>query len=127
MMVDYIFTYLEDREVYASSAAEQAQLETAIRQFLHDNGIGENQTGTYYRQYVQRQLERIDTEDLKSYFCAYPKIREIRQILVESRESVLPISRRKQLCALLETLHCMGLGDKYVPAVEIKLLLGRMV
>ena len=124
-MLAFIFEYLKNREMRALSAAERMKLERAIQLFLYDNGIGENQADEYFRQYVKRQLDRIDTDHLKQYWQAYPKIRKIRQIIVESRESVLPDSRKKQLEDLVDGLTDMGLGDKYLPAAEIEQILGR--
>lgn len=101
-------------------------LEKGIAQYLEENGIGQEEKREYYLKYVDNHLHLIDDTDLKQYFLMYPVISQVKQIAIEkSWDGMIPENRVSELRSLMSLLYDSGLGDKYVPAVEVKEILGR--
>jgi len=126
-MIDYILDYMEEKGISADSAEENADLTAGIRLYLRENGISEEESGDYFRKYVDRHLGIIDAADLKSYFLMYPVISRVNQITIEYKtDGTVPSDRANDLYRCMEQLYLQGIGDKYVPATEIKEILGRL-
>lgn len=124
-MREFILEYMEHRGAYAENADEQKVLDVGIKKYLYENGIGEKEKRIYYRNYVQRHLKIIEDSELKRYFMMYPVISEVHQICIEFRESgKVSEERKKDLRKNMGRLYRQGLGDRYVPAIEIKALIG---
>lgn len=124
-MIEYIFDCLANLGIYAASQNEQELLEIGIAKYLLENGIEESDTGEYYKNYVNSHLQKISVTDLKSYFLNYSLISDVNQIVMEFMcDGVIPEERKNFLYQLMEKLHSCGLGEKYVPIVEIKQILG---
>ena len=124
-MTDYILDLLADRGICASSRQEQERLEEGIAAYLLENGIREDASGAYYEKYVREQLASVAPGDLKAYLENYGLIRDAVQIAVEFRcDGSLPEERKRTLYRLLEDLHACGLGERYVPAAELRQALG---
>lgn len=77
-MLDYILDYLEQKNTTASTQDEQINLERGIKRYLLENGIDENATGEYYKQFLKAHLNLILPEDLKNYFLNYGERRTYR-------------------------------------------------
>jgi len=123
-MTEYVLNYLSDRGIQVSDQNEQEKLEQGIRMFLLENGINEVNENEYYRKYVERKLSIIDQVDLKKYFIHYMLISEVNQIVIEfNSDGKLSPSRKADLYRLMGKLHEAGLGEKYVPADEVGLIL----
>ncbi len=126
-MIEYLLNYMAMQGVYASSQREQELLESGIDRYLLENGIGKNDTGEYYRKYLGRHLKTISLTDLKSYFMNYSLISDVNQIVIEYQsDGEIPEERKKDLYQLMEKLHSCGLGEKYIPIIEVKQILGRL-
>ena len=126
-MIEYLLDYMADRGVYASSQREQELLESGIGRYLLESGIGENDTGEYYKKYVDGHLKVISAADLKPYFLNYPLISDVNQIVIEYQsDGELTEVRKKELYRLMEKLHFCGLGEKYIPIIEVKQILGKL-
>ena len=124
-MMDYILDYIESKGISAINQEEQESIEKGIRLYLLENGIEENQTGEYYRQYISRRLNLINKDDLKKYFIGYPLMSDVTQIVMEYQaDGKLPDERVAELRKKMGLLFDSGLGDKYVPAMEIHQILG---
>ena len=125
-MINFILDYLEDRGVYAASRQEQRTLEAGISEFLEENGIRPDETRTYHRRYAAKLLDRVAGSDLKSYLLHYHLLRRINQIIIEVRAGkTVTGAQRTGLYQAMEQLHRAGLGEKYVPIVEIRQILGK--
>ena len=126
-MIEYILDYLANQGVYAATQGEQEQLEAGIARCLQENGIEDGSTGNYYQKYIRDHLQKIATADLKAYFLHYDLLSDVNQIAIEYRcDGELPAERVKTLYQLMEKLHASGLGEKYVPIIEIKQILGNL-
>lgn len=126
-MLDYILDYLEQKNATASTQDEQINLERGIKRYLLENGIDENATGEYYKQFLKSYLNLILPEDLKSYFLNYGEISEINQIVLEFiNDGKITDQRKKNLYELLDKLYRCGLRDKYIPITEVKQMLGKL-
>lgn len=126
-MIDFILEYMTNKGTCAVCQTEQEELERGISQYLLENGIGTDDNGEYYRQYVSRNLGIINTDDLKSYFINYSIISDVKQIVIECQsDENVPDERKEALYQMMERLYKCGLGNKYVPAMEIKQILGKM-
>lgn len=126
-MLDYILDYLEQKNTTASTQDEQINLERGIKRYLLENGIDENATGEYYKQFLKSHLNLILPEDLKSYFLNYGEISEINQIVLEFiNDGKITEQRKKNLYELLDKLYRCGLRDKYIPIMEVKQMLGKL-
>lgn len=126
-MVDYIFDYLEQNNASVSSKIEQTELETGISKYLLENGIDENETGEYYKNYLKGHLDLIDSRDLKAYFRNYSTLSNINQIIFEFlNDGKITDTRKRDLYDLMNILYKCGLGEKYVPIIEVKQILGKM-
>ena len=126
-MIVYILDYMAKYGVYASSQKEQKLLEAGIAQYLLENGIDEEQTGEYYKKYVLDHLEKISVSDIKAYFINYSLISDANQIVIEYHcDGSVPTERKNDLYLLMQKLHSCGLGEKYVPIIEIKQILGKL-
>lgn len=124
-MIDYILEYMSNREIFPVCQKEQEELERGISQYLLENGMGIDDNGEYYMQYVSRNLGMINNSDLKLYFIYYPIISAVKQIVIEyqSDESITN-ERKEALYQMMVSLYKCGLGDRYVPGMEIKHILG---
>ena len=125
-MINFVFDYLEEKGVYAFSDKEQTAMEMGITRFLRENGISISETRNYHRSYTLKLLRKVDTTDLKQYFINYHLLSEVNQIIIETRDAeTITVEQKTHLYHLMAELHASGLGEKYVPIVEIKQILGR--
>ena len=125
-MIEYILNYLESKGQIITSAAEEAAVETGISIYLEENGIDSEEKREYFRRYIDRHLALIAPVDLKSYFVEYPTISKVKQIAIEQAwDGSVPPERVAELYTLMEKLNAAGLYNKYIPAVEVKSILGR--
>lgn len=125
-MINFVFDYLEEKGVYAFSDKEQTAMEMGIARFLQENGISIYETRDYHRSYTLKLLRKVDTADLKQYFINFHLLSEVNQIIIETRDAETVTAEQKtHLYHLMAELHASGLGEKYVPIVEIKQILGR--
>ena len=125
-MIEYILNYLESKGQVIASAAEEAAVETGISLYLEENGIDSEEKREYFRRYIDRHLALIAPVDLKSYFVEYPTISKVKQIAIEQAwDGSVPPERVAELYTLMEKLNAAGLYNKYIPAVEVKSILGR--
>ena len=125
-MIEYILNYLESKGQIITSAAEEAAVETGISLYLEENGIDSEEKREYFRRYIYRHLALIAPVDLKSYFVEYPTISKVKQIAIEQAwDGSVPPERVAELYTLMEKLNAAGLYNKYIPAVEVKSILGR--
>lgn len=125
-MINFVFDYLEEKGVYAFSDKEQTAMEMGIARFLQENGISIYETRDYHRSYTLKLLRKVDTVDLKQYFINFHLLSEVNQIIIETRDAETVTAEQKtHLYHLMAELHASGLGEKYVPIVEIKQILGR--
>ena len=125
-MIEYILNYLESKGQIITSAAEGAAVETGISLYLEENGIDSEEKREYFRRYIDRHLALIAPVDLKSYFVEYPTISKVKQIAIEQAwDGSVPPERVAELYTLMEKLNAAGLYNKYIPAVEVKSILGR--
>ena len=124
-MIDYILDYLGRYGQNAGSAQEEQLLETGIALYLEENGIDTGETRPYFRKYVGDHLKHIDPDDLKTYFIRYSAISGVRQIAMEwVYDGAVAPERAEELCVLMTLLHAAGLGEKYIPSVEVREILG---
>lgn len=125
-MINFVFDYLDNNGVYASSEKEQSAMESGIERFLLENGIRLDETREYHRLYVTKLLHKVDISDIKLYFIHYHLLSEVTQIVIELRnEEELSQEHRDRMYRAMQELNCVGLGEKYIPVVEVKQLLGR--
>lgn len=125
-MIEYILSYMESKGQIIVSAAEEAAVETGIGLYLEENGIDSEETREYFRKYVDRHLALIATADLKSYFVEYPTISKVNQIAIEQAwDGTVAPERVTELYTLMAKLNAAGLYNKYIPAVEVKSILGK--
>lgn len=125
-MMDYILDYLDNEGVQVESSQEQHQLENGIRMYLEENGIDTSEARPYFRRFVDAHLNLIDKKDLKSYFIAFPQMSKVKQIAIEYKnDGFVDAKRVKELYRLMSELRCTKLGEKYVPAIEIREILGK--
>lgn len=125
-MIEYVLTYMEARGQFISTSAEEEAVEKGIQMYLEENGIPLEENRRYYKRYIDRHLALVDPEDLKSYFIEYPTISKVKQIAIEqSWDGTVPQERVKELYTLMKRLNDAGLYNKYIPAVEVKAILGR--
>ena len=82
-MINYIMDYLEENGTGADTADENVKLIAGIRLYLTENGISEEETREYFKQYIDKHLAVINDNDLKQYFMMYPVISEVNQIAIE--------------------------------------------
>ena len=125
-MIDFVFDYLDNNGVYASSEKEQSTMEAGIERFLNENGIRLDETRAYHRSYVTKLLHKVDVSDLKSYIINYHLLSEVNQVVIEVRSGEKPSQKhRDRLYRAMQELNRVGLGEKYIPVVEVKQLLGK--
>lgn len=123
-MTEYVLEYLERLDVSISDREEQDKIEEGIRMYLRENGISDEDTGEYYKQYILKHIQIINRNDLKQYFINYPVISEINQIVIEyNHDGALSQKRTAELYSRMSKLYECGLNDKYIPAYEIKQIL----
>lgn len=126
-MINYVFEYLEDKGVIFTSHEELENVTIGIKQYLLENGIFENDQRDYFKHYVCRVLAKVDRHDLKQFFLSYPIISRINQICIEFCSNVTPSdTKKKELLNSMAMLYSVGLGEKYVPVVEVKEILGKL-
>lgn len=125
-MINFVFDYLYNNGVYASSEKEQSAMEAGIERFLLENGIRLDETREYHRSYVTKLLRKVDISDLKPYFINYHLLSEVNQVVIEVRSGEKPSQKhRDRLYRAMQELNRVGLGEKYIPVIEVKQLLGR--
>lgn len=125
-MIEYILNYMESKGQIIASAAEEAAVETGIGLYLEENGIDSEEKREYFRKYVDRHLALIAPADLKSYFVEYPTISKVNQIAIEQAwDGTVAPERVTELYTLMAKLNAAGLYNKYIPAVEVKSILGK--
>lgn len=125
-MIEYILNYMESKGQIIASSAEQAAVETGIGLYLEENGIDSEEKREYFRKYVDQHLALITPADLKSYFVEYPIISKVNQIAIEQAwDGTVAPERVTELYTLMEKLNAAGLYNKYIPAVEVKSILGK--
>lgn len=124
-MIDFILDFMANNNVNVINQDEQQKIENGIKMYLLESGISENELGAYYKDYVLRHLKIISIPDLKSYFIYYPIISSVNQAVIEFQyDGKLSEEQIKELYRNMQLLYASGLGDKYVPTMEIKLILG---
>ncbi len=124
-MIEFILEYLERNSVYAFNNEEQQKIEHGIKLYLLENGISDEDTGEYYKQYTTRHLQAVNRKDLKEYFENYPSISGVNQIVIEyTHDGTISEDRIVELRKLMSVLYESGLNDRYVPANEVKQILG---
>lgn len=124
-MIEFILEYLERNSVYAFNNEEQQKIEDGIKLYLLENGISDEDTGEYYKQYTTRHLQAVNRKDLKEYFENYPSISGVNQIVIEyNHDGTISEDRIVELRKLMSVLYESGLNDRYVPANEVKQILG---
>lgn len=125
-MTEYILNYMEEKGQYMESAEEETAVEKGIRLYLEENGIDPDEQRSYFRKYVDAHLKIIDPDDLKVYFIEYDSIRKVRQIAIEQDwDGCVSKERVAELYKLMTRLNNVGLGDKYIPVDEVKIILGK--
>ena len=125
-MIEYILDYLESKGQIIASAAAEAAVETGISLYLEENGIDLDEKREYFRRYVDRHLALITPADLIGYFVEYPTISKVNQIAIEQAwDGTVSQERVAELYTMMERLNVAGLYNKYIPAVEVKSILGR--
>lgn len=125
-MIEHILNYLELKGQIIVSVTEEVAIEAGIRLYLEENGIDLEEKRDYFRRYVDRHLALIAPADLKSYFVEYPTISKVNQIAIEQDcDGTVPQERVTELYMLMEKLNAVGLYNKYIPALEIKSIMGR--
>ena len=123
-MMEYVLDYLVGKGVTAVNKAEQEKLEKGIRLFLQEKGIKEGDNEPYYKRYVASALSMVGTADLKMYLIEYPVISAIMQIVFEWKaDGKIPSSRKEDLRSCMKELYESGLGDRYIPATEVQMIL----
>lgn len=125
-MIEHILNYMESKEQFVSTPIEVEAVEKGIQIYLEENGISMEEKRGYFYRYIDRHLDLIDPDDLKLYFIEYPTISAVKQIAIEqSLDGSVSQERVAELYALMTKLNKAGLYNKYVPAVEVKAILGR--
>lgn len=125
-MLEWILDYIETQGVLFGSQTELEEIAAGARLFLLENGVREDDQQPYFRRYLERCLGQIDRRDLKAFFRLYPDISRVRQICMEfTAGAPVEPARAAQLRDSMAKLYQSGLGDQYVPAAEIKEILGR--
>lgn len=119
-MMEYVLAYMAGHGLYASSMEEEKVIEDGIAKYLLEHGIDLGGKGAYFENYLLSHLNSISPSDLKSYFIHYEAISTVRQIVMEySYDYILPVLRKEKLIHCLEELYACGLGEKYIPAIEV--------
>ena len=108
----------------AASEEEQRELENGIDLYLRKNGIEPVTDSPYFIHYVENNLRAVDEHDLKRYFLLYPEIACVRKIVrTFERTGHTAADMAVQLLAPLRKLEEGGLGMRYVPEDEVRLIL----
>ena len=124
-MTDYVFEYLDRREVHFATASEADAAASGILLWLEENGIPSDSRGNYYETSVCRLLKKIDVQDLKQYFLSYPSISLVHQICMElCTGKTLSARRKAELLDAAAILCADGLGEKYIPQEAFRSALG---
>ena len=125
-MIEYILNYIESKGQTINSAAEELAVEEGIGLYLEENGIDKEEKRDYFRRYVDRHLALIAPVDLKCYFAEYPTISRVNQIAIEQVwDGTVSPERVAELYTLMAKLNDVGLYNKYIPAIEVKSILGK--
>lgn len=124
-ILEFMLNYLEENEVVFMNREEQCNVTRGMKAYLKENGIDEMEEREYFKDFVSKHLEIIETNDLKDYFLAYPILSNINQIIIEYRSGMeVNIERKKELLSNLSELQLRKIGNKYVPILEINAILG---
>lgn len=125
-MIEYVLDFMEAKDQFVSAPAEAEAVEKGIRMYLEENGISPEEKRKYFQRYIDHHLAIIDPDDLKMYFMEYPVISRINQIAIEqSWDGTVSKERVAELYDLMRRLYDVGLCNKYIPAVEVREILGR--
>ena len=125
-MIQFVLDFLENNGVYAMSETEQTAMEAGIERFLMEQGIRLDETRAYYRSFITKLLRKVDISDLKLYFIHYHLLSEVNQVIIEVRSGEEPSQEhRERMYRAMQELNRVGLGEKYIPIIEVKQLLGR--
>ena len=129
MMIDLVFDYMAAKGVVFYSQEETKTAEEGIREYLRCNGIPEEKTDGYYRDYLRSGLDIIDPTDLKAYFLHQKAISLVEQLRIEQARAggVLKPERAALLREALAELYRAGLGERYVPTEEQARIAGSFV
>lgn len=126
-MINYVIDYMENLGVVFASHKELEEVVAGVRQYLLENGIPEKDNRDYFMRYLNRSLSKVDRYDMKQFFLVYPVISNVNQICIEfSANGRIPEFRKNELLNEMSILYTVGIGDKYVPAVEVKEILGKL-
>lgn len=124
-MIDFILEYMEKNNVYILNDEELHSIEEGIALYLIENGISDDAAGEYYKQYILRHLQIVNSRDLKKYFEKYPIISGVNQIVIEyTHDGTITEEKVSELRKMMSVLYESGLNDRYVPANEVNQILG---
>ncbi len=123
-MKELIFDYMASQGIYISDEAEQKRLEKNIELFLLENGVRECDKSEYYAQFIMNRLKLINKNDMKEYFRNYQTISNVYQIVMEyNADNNVSEDKKTNLRQYMKMLYECGLGTKYIPEPEVKLIL----
>ena len=123
-MIDFILDFMANNNINVINQDEQRKVENGIKKYLLESGISENELGAYYKNYVLRHLKIVSVPDLKNYSIYYPIMSSVNQTVIEFQyDGEMSEEQTKELYRNMQLLYASGLGDKYVPAMEIKQIL----
>lgn len=126
-MINYVIDYIENAGVVFDSSNELASVTEGVKLYLLENGISEIDSREYFRMYLNRSFTRIERRDMKQFFLVYPVISRVNQICIEfNANGGVSDTRKANLLSDMATLYTCGLGEKYIPSVEVKEILGRL-
>lgn len=124
-MIDFILDFMANNNININNQDEQQKVENGIKMYLLESGISDNELGDYYKDYVLRHLKLVSIPDLKNYFIYYPVISSVNQTVIEFQyDGKISDEQTEELYQNMQILYVSGLDDKYVPAMEIKQILG---
>ena len=123
-MKELIFDYMASQGIYISDEEEQNMLDKNIDLFLLENGIRKGDKSEYYVQFIMNRLKLINKNDMKEYFINYQTISNVYQIVMEyNSEKTVSEDKKAVLRQYIKTLYDCGLGTKYIPEPEVKMIL----
>lgn len=126
-MIRYVLDYMEKSGVIFCSRNELVSVAEGVKLYLLENGIPEKESREYFQTYLNRSLARIERNEMKQFFLAYPIISRVNQICNEFKSNnTLSETRRSDLLKDMSQLYAMGLGYKYIPAAEVHEILGKL-
>ena len=125
-MIDHVMDYMEnEKDVSISNSDEYGIMRLGVDMFLRENGIDADESRTYFVRYVEKALGKIDPEDMKQYFICYAEISQVKNIAINfALTGDIEPHCVDELYHAMNILFRRGLGMKYVPADQVKLILG---